>query len=83
MAGGGHGIFSPRFGLGVDNVIQMKVVLPNGTFVTTNRCQNQDIFFALRGGGGGTFGVVTETTAALHKDQEFTVSSPKTLFELS
>ncbi|RFU74754.1 isoamyl alcohol oxidase [Trichoderma arundinaceum] len=72
VAGGGHGIFAPTFGLGVDNAVQMKVVLPNGTFVTANRCQNQDIFFALRGGGGGTFGVVTETTAALHKDQEFT-----------
>ncbi|KAK5995931.1 FAD-linked oxidoreductase OXR2-like protein [Cladobotryum mycophilum] len=72
VAGGGHGIFSPTFGLGVDNAVQMKVVLPNGTFVTANRCQNQDVFFALRGGGGGTFGVVTETTTALHKDREFT-----------
>ncbi|KAK1249091.1 hypothetical protein MKX07_002607 [Trichoderma sp. CBMAI-0711] len=72
IAGGGHSIFAPVYGLGVDNAIQMKVVLPNGTFVTANRCQNQDLFFALRGGGGGTFGVVTETTAALHKDQEIT-----------
>ncbi|UKZ79483.1 hypothetical protein TrVFT333_007238 [Trichoderma virens FT-333] len=71
VAGGGHGIFAPSFGLGVDNAQQMKVVLPNGTYVTANRCQNQDIFFALRGGGGGTFGVVTETTTLLHKDQEF------------
>lgn len=52
----------------------MKIVLPNGTFVTANRCMNEDIFFALRGGGGGTFGVVTETTAKLHKDRPFTVS---------
>ncbi|TFA98522.1 putative FAD-linked oxidoreductase [Trichoderma ghanense] len=72
VAGGGHGIFAPVYGLGVDNAMQIKVVLPNGTFVTANRCQNQDLFFALRGGGGGTFGVVTETTAALHKDQEIT-----------
>ncbi|KAL7945855.1 hypothetical protein V8C42DRAFT_321755 [Trichoderma barbatum] len=71
IAGGGHGITTPSFGLGVDNVQQMKVVLPNGTYVTANRCQNQDIFFALRGGGGGTFGVVTESTTLLHKDQEF------------
>ncbi|KKP02623.1 ent-kaurene oxidase [Trichoderma harzianum] len=71
VAGAGHGIFTPSFGLGVDNVQQMKVVLPNGTYVTANRCQNQDIFFALRGGGGGTFGVVTETTTKLHPDQEY------------
>ncbi|KAL7815410.1 FAD-binding domain-containing protein [Trichoderma aethiopicum] len=58
VAGGGHSIFAPVYGLGVDNVMQMKVVLPNGTFVIANRCQNQDLFFA--------------TTAALHKDQEIT-----------
>ncbi|KAL7820127.1 hypothetical protein V8C26DRAFT_427512 [Trichoderma gracile] len=57
--------------------MQMKVVLPNGTLVTANRCQNQDLFFALRGGGGGTFGVVTETTAALHEDQEITMPVPE------
>lgn len=74
IAGGGHGVLAPNYGLGVDNAMQMKVVLPNGTFVTANRCQNQDIFFALRGGGGGTFGVVTETTSKLHQDTAFTVS---------
>ena len=34
-------------GLGVDNAQQLKDILPNGTYVTANRCQNQDIFFAL------------------------------------
>ncbi|PKY02580.1 isoamyl alcohol oxidase [Aspergillus campestris IBT 28561] len=63
VTGGGHSLLSPVHGLGVDNVMQMKVVLPNGTYVTANRCQNQEIFFALRGGGGASFGVVTETTA--------------------
>ncbi|KAK2794708.1 hypothetical protein FQN52_007478 [Onygenales sp. PD_12] len=63
ITGGGHSLLSPVYGLGVDNAMQMKVVLPNGTYVTANRCQNQDIFFALRGGGGATFGVITETTA--------------------
>lgn len=37
-------------------------MLPNGTYVTANHCQNKDIFFALRGGGGGTFGVIMEMT---------------------
>ena len=60
ITGGGHSGLSPVYGLGVDNVQQLRVVLPNGTYVTANRCKNQDIFFALRGGGGGTFGVNME-----------------------
>ncbi|KAK5730587.1 hypothetical protein LTR15_000524 [Elasticomyces elasticus] len=54
ISGGGHGALSNTLGLGVDNVLQIKAVLPDGTYVTANRCQNQDIFFALRGGGGST-----------------------------
>jgi hypothetical protein len=71
LAGGGHSILTPTLGLGVDNALEIKVVLPNGTYTTANRCQNRDLFFALRGGGGGTFGVVTEVTAKLHKDRQF------------
>lgn len=56
--------------------MQIKAVLPNGTYVTANRCQNQDIFFALRGGGGGTFGVITETTARVFPEVPLQVSEP-------
>ena len=56
-------------GLGVDNAQQFKVVLPNGTYVTSNRYVNQDLFFALRGGGGGTFGVVMEMSTLAHPDK--------------
>ncbi|KAI9372487.1 hypothetical protein BJX61DRAFT_533913 [Aspergillus egyptiacus] len=66
LAGGGHSMLSNELGLGVDNVQQIKAVLPNGTYITANRCQNQDMFFALRGGGGGTFGVVTEISYLVH-----------------
>jgi len=45
---------SNTLGLGVDNVMQIKAVLPNGTLVTANKCQNPDIWYALRGGGGST-----------------------------
>ena len=65
IAGGGFGPLAEHHGLGVDNVQELKVVLPTGKFVTANRCQNTDIFFALRGGGGGTFGVVTEMTTSV------------------
>ncbi|KAJ3513633.1 hypothetical protein NLJ89_g2842 [Agrocybe chaxingu] len=60
--GAGHGVLSPTMGLGVDRVLQYKIVTPDGKFRTVNKCQNRDLFFALRGGGGGTFGVVLEGT---------------------
>ncbi|KAL4787306.1 hypothetical protein BJX76DRAFT_345599 [Aspergillus varians] len=69
ITGGGHSLLSNELGLGVDNVLQLKAVLPNGTYVTANRCQNQDIFFALRGGGGGTFGVITEMSVRAHPEK--------------
>ncbi|KAL4929863.1 FAD-dependent oxidoreductase [Aspergillus undulatus] len=69
ITGGGHSMLSNELGMGADNVQQLKAVLPNGTFVTANRCQNQDIFFALRGGGGSTFGVVTEMSTLAHPEK--------------
>jgi len=57
------------FGLGADRALQFKVVTPSGEFLTANECQNTDLWFALRGGGGGTFGVVLETISlALPRD---------------
>jgi hypothetical protein len=59
---GGHSILSPVYGLGVDRVLEFKVVTPDGVYRTANEFQNPDLFWALRGGGGGTFGVVLEST---------------------
>jgi len=52
---------SNTLGLGVDNVMQIKAVLPNGTLVTANKCQNPDIWYALRGGGGSTVSFTNST----------------------
>jgi hypothetical protein len=60
--GGGHGPNSNRYGLGVDNVLEHEVVLPNGDIVIANENSNPDLFWALRGGGGGTFGILTRLT---------------------
>ncbi|KAF7969355.1 hypothetical protein HWV62_27470, partial [Athelia sp. TMB] len=62
LQGGGHSTLSNTMGLGVDRVLQFKVVTPDGLYRTVNKCQNPDLFFALRGGGGGTFAVVLEST---------------------
>ena len=49
-------------GTGVDNVLQFTIVLSNGSLVTANSYQYPDLFWALRGGGGGTYGVVTSAS---------------------
>ncbi|KAH7422213.1 hypothetical protein KP509_13G096900 [Ceratopteris richardii] len=62
LQGGGHSPLSPFLGLAADNVVEMQVVTADGRMQTANHCQNRDLFWAMRGGGGGTFGVVTSTT---------------------
>ena len=42
--------------------VQIKVVTPDGSYLTANECENTDLCWALRGGGGNAFGVVTEVT---------------------
>ena len=59
---------SHEFGLGADNVLEWQAVLASGETVTANACQNQDLFAALRGGGGGTYGIVTSATIKAYKD---------------
>ncbi|KAJ6111547.1 hypothetical protein N7523_007608 [Penicillium sp. IBT 18751x] len=60
--GGGHSPASHEYGLAADQVLETQVVLANGSIVTANPCQHEDLFFALRGGGGGSYGVVISMT---------------------
>lgn len=62
LHGGGHSPFTPFYGMGVDNVLQIEIITPQGKKLVANQCQNEDLFFAVRGGGGGTFGLVTNIT---------------------
>ncbi len=50
----------------MDNVVQFTLVLASGEYVTANNYKNSDLFWALRGGGGGTFGVVVTVTYRTH-----------------
>jgi FAD/FMN-containing dehydrogenase len=63
--GGGYGPLSGRFGLALDNLLAADVVLADGRIVTAGPDDDQELFWALRG-GGGNFGVVTAMRYALH-----------------
>ncbi|KAL3481064.1 FAD-binding domain-containing protein [Aspergillus californicus] len=68
LLGGGTGLLGPLRGMGSDNALEFRVVTADGSIVTANHIQNSDLFWALRGGGGGTFGVVVEVTIRTYPD---------------
>jgi FAD/FMN-containing dehydrogenase len=59
----------------VDNVIEINLVTADGQYLTVNSHQHSDLFWALRGGGGGTFGVVTSVTYQTHPSTTLTIVS--------
>ncbi|KAF8901498.1 FAD-binding domain-containing protein [Gymnopilus junonius] len=75
LQGGGHSVLTPTLGMGADRVLQYTIVTPDGAVRKANGCQNSDLFFALRGGGGGTFGVVMDATVLATPRRSYQVAS--------
>jgi len=71
VTGGGFGSFSKHFGMAAASLLEAEVVTADGKVLIANACTNTDLFWALKGGGGGTFGVVTKITLATHDLPEF------------
>ncbi|KAF2802247.1 FAD binding domain-containing protein [Mytilinidion resinicola] len=72
FTGGGHGFLSSTHGLGADNLLEATLITPTGDLLTVNACQYSDLFFAIRGGGGSTYGVITSAVMKAYTAPETT-----------
>ncbi|MCA9877984.1 MAG: FAD-binding oxidoreductase [Thermomicrobiales bacterium] len=75
--GGGWGFSNRHLGMTCDALVATDIALGSGEIVTASESENQDLFWALRGGAGGNFGVNTSLT------YRFTPTRPVTFFEAS
>ncbi|KAI0877409.1 FAD binding domain-containing protein [Hypoxylon argillaceum] len=66
ITGGGHSALASTYGMGADQVLSLDVITADGQFVTADVNQNTDLFFALRGGGGSTYGIITSAVVKAH-----------------
>jgi hypothetical protein len=66
VQGGGLGFSSATFGMNCDNVIEFRVMLFDGSIVMASADKNYDLFWALRGGTGGNFGVLLSVKYKLY-----------------
>lgn len=68
IQGGGHSPLSTIFGLGADQTLEFEVVTASGNVINASRTENSDVYWALSGGGGGTYAVVMSVTVRAHPD---------------
>src|SRR5436305_2352265 len=64
--GGGMGLAARAFGMTADNILAAEIVTADGRIRQVNSRSDPDLLWALRGGGGGNFGVVTQFTFRVH-----------------
>ncbi len=71
LQGGGFGSLSKHYGTAAGSLLEAEVITADGKIQIANACTNPDLFWALKGGGGGTFGVMSKMTLRLHDLPEF------------
>lgn len=67
VLGGGWGYSSRLLGLSCDSLVELEMINYNGEKIIANENDNEDLFWASKGGGGGNFGIVTSMTFELSK----------------
>ncbi|CAH2407272.1 FAD-dependent oxidoreductase [Mesorhizobium escarrei] len=68
---GGFGSFSKAYGMAAASLLEAEIVTADGAVAIANACTNQDLFWGIKGGGGGSLGVVTRLTLRTHELPEF------------
>ncbi|MFZ3235925.1 MAG: hypothetical protein WA184_11225 [Stellaceae bacterium] len=68
---GGFGSFSKNYGTAAANLLEAEIVTADGAVRIANACTNPDLFWALKGGGGGSFGVITRMTLRTRELPEY------------
>ena len=71
VQGGGFGSFSKAYGMAAASLLEAEIVTADGEVRIANACTHPDLFWAIKGGGGGSFGVVTKLTLRTHDLPEF------------
>ncbi|KAL1961987.1 hypothetical protein VTN77DRAFT_722 [Rasamsonia byssochlamydoides] len=66
--GGGTSQLASRFGLAADQVLEWEVVTGTGELLVASQSENTDLYWALSGGGGGTYGVVLSMTSKAYPE---------------
>ena len=67
LLGGGISLLGRRYGAGCDNLLSATVLLANGKVITVNKDQHGDLFWALKGAGGGNFGIILDLQLQIHQ----------------
>jgi hypothetical protein len=68
---GGFGSFSKKYGMAAASLLEAEIVTADRAVRIANACTNPDLFWAIKGGGGGSLGVVTKLTLRTHQLPEF------------
>lgn len=69
LQGGGTNLLASQHGLAADNALEYEVVTAKGDLIKASPKKNKDLYFALSGGGGGTYGIVVSATVKAFPDR--------------